>query len=85
MKPYALPTFVCPGCNAQIDMGFNVLGSSTEIKKGKLVVCGHCSQINKVGDSNLVRVGEDELAKFPPQFQAAVFRTQQEIRKNLGQ
>lgn len=85
MKPYSLPKFVCPGCHAQIDMGFNVLGVSQEIKKGKIVVCGHCSQINKVGDSNLERVSEDELSKYPAQFQAALLRTQGEIRKNLNQ
>lgn len=47
-------------------------GSNT-LKKGKLIVCGMCAGILKVGDSYLLPMTKEEVLKLDPKVQKALW------------
>jgi transcription elongation factor Elf1 len=53
-------SFHCPKCSGEIEY-IQDIQNPQPIKKGNIVVCGHCGVISQVGDSNLVQMTKAEL------------------------
>ncbi len=54
-------TFTCPSCENEISCETPVSAGPNEFRKGKIVICGHCACILRVGDSMLVKCTPDEM------------------------
>ena len=50
----------CPVCEGEIDY-VSDFQNPQPVKKGNVIVCGHCASILKVGDSNLVKMTKQEF------------------------
>jgi ferredoxin len=70
-KPYAVPDGPeCPRCKEKITQAQDVTPDASNVfKKGKLIVCGNCALICRVGDSTLIPVSKRQVLAMPPQTQ----------------
>lgn len=73
MKPDPLKqldeTFHCPKCDGEIEY-VQDLQNPQPVKKGNIVVCGHCGSISQIGDSNLVLMTKAQLDALDKQSKA---------------
>jgi len=82
-QPYLLPKHLkCPRCNNELNVAQDVSpdGSST-FHKGKLMVCGMCAGIIRVGDSALIPMTKADVLKLPPKIQKALWFACNQIAK----
>ena len=73
--PYQLPKGVkCPRCDNKLNVAQDVSpdGSNT-FHKGKLMICGMCAGIIRVGDSSLIPMTKAEVLKLPVKVQKALW------------
>jgi hypothetical protein len=83
--PYKVPGKPeCPRCHQQILEAQDVTpGSSNVFRKGKLIVCGSCALICKVGDSKLLPVSKKEVLTYPPQIQLMLMACCRKIAEHI--
>lgn len=62
---------VCPACNGPIEF-IKDIQNPQPVRKGNIVVCGHCATILKIGDSNLIRCSQEEVKGLDSQSRALI-------------
>jgi hypothetical protein len=86
-KPYAVPDGpACPRCGQKITTAQDVTPDSSNVfRKGKLLVCGSCALICRVGDSKLIPVSKKEVLSYPPRIQAMLLITCKRVAASITQ
>lgn len=56
----------CPKCGSEINVVADIQNSQP-VKKGNIVVCGHCASICIVGDFNLLLMTKEEVKALDQQ------------------
>jgi ferredoxin len=84
-KPYAVPHGPeCPRCHQQIVEAQDVTPDASNVfKKGKLIVCGACALICRVGDSKLIPVSTKEVLSYPPRIQLMLLATCKRVAAHI--
>jgi len=76
-KPYHIqhgPS--CPRCKQQITLAQDVTpDSSNVLRKGKIVVCGSCAMICRLGDSTLIPMTKKQVMALPKLTQQMLLAT----------
>jgi hypothetical protein len=83
--PYKVPGKpTCPRCHEVILEAQDVTPDSSNVfLKGKLIVCGSCALICKVGDSKMIPVSKKEVMTYPPQIQFLLMVTCKKIAESI--
>jgi hypothetical protein len=84
--PYKVPGKpTCPRCHEVILEAQDVTPDSSNVfRKGKLIVCGSCALICKVGDSKLLPVSKKEVLTYPPHIQLMLMVTCRKIAEYIA-
>lgn len=64
-------TLNCPACEVGIQFIRDVQNPQP-VKKGNIVICSNCATVCKVGDSNLVRCAQEEIAAMDEQSRKTI-------------
>ena len=68
---FNLPSWACPRCRNAINVAMGVTpGATSAIRKGKIVVCGHCGCILRIGDSGIEPMKQEIFEKLAPPTKA---------------
>jgi ribosomal protein L34E len=74
----------CPTCGKPIQSATQTRsGAGPVLKKGSVFICGHCSAVMRLGDSNLERMTPDQVNALSKESKAAIAATKLAIVRIL--
>jgi uncharacterized CHY-type Zn-finger protein len=68
-------SFECPRCQSAITDHSTVMSRGGPIRKGHILVCGHCAAMLQLGDSVFTQMTPEQFARLAPETKKALVVT----------
>lgn len=75
IEPHELKEpLICLSCEAEIESVADIQNHQP-LRRGGIVICGHCASLHKVGDSALVKFTKQDFSKLDTQSKNLIAMT----------